>query len=114
MTRPRSQTTRVLDALRYRGGRGITAADFALPDVIDGGQPIMRLAARVHELRSQGYRINDGGRKGPLEIYVLAADTPSNGPAAPDLGPVPPPLDPSPRLFDPPPPVGRSAYDEAA
>lgn len=51
-----TQRTRVLAAL-MGSPRGITAADFDLPGVIDGGAPIQRVAARVNELRREGHLI---------------------------------------------------------
>lgn len=66
-----SQKARVLGLLRERGDRGITAADFLLPDVVDGGKPIARLAARVDELRSRGLTIVTEGRRAGFSIYVL-------------------------------------------
>lgn len=71
-----SQTERVLDALRKAGPRGITAVDFALPDVIDGGPPIMRVAARVMDLRRQGHTIIASGRRQKCQAYELVVPAP--------------------------------------
>lgn len=68
-----SQTDRVLDALRKAGPRGITAVDFALPDVIDGGPPITRVAARVMDLRHQGHTIIASGTRHKCRVYELVA-----------------------------------------
>jgi hypothetical protein len=65
-----TQRDRVLNALRHAGDRGITATDFALPNVIDGGPPIARLAARVDELRA-GHHIEHAGRRNRCAIYRL-------------------------------------------
>ncbi len=75
MTAP-SQTERVLNALRKAGPRGITAVDFALPDVIDGGPPIMRVAARVMDLRRQGHTIIASGRRQKCQAYELVVPAP--------------------------------------
>lgn len=84
-----SQTARVLAALRHRGAEGITAADFAAGRVIDGQKPIMRVAARILELRQQGHRIDVvGDRDGGCAVYRLMRDTqdaPRSAPA-PTLG----------------------------
>lgn len=64
------QTDRVLAALRAHP-RGITAVDFLLPDVIDGGTPITRLGARILDLRDQGCRIETVGRRQKCVIYKL-------------------------------------------
>lgn len=66
-----TQSIRVLKAARSAGRRGITAVDFALPNVCDGGKPITRLAARINELQEIGFRFRDGGRRQKCKIYVL-------------------------------------------
>lgn len=86
-----TQTTRVLAALRSRGANGITAADFAAGRVVDGQKPIMRVAARILELRRQGHQIDVvGERDGGCSVYRLMRDTqdaPPTQPApAPTLG----------------------------
>ncbi len=48
-----TQTDRVLAAARSY--RGCCALDFQLPNVVDGGAPILRVAARIHDLEEQGY-----------------------------------------------------------
>jgi hypothetical protein len=58
-----SQRERILSALDAAGVRGVSTTDFLLPDVIDHGAPIIRMAARVAELRKQGYRIAGGALK---------------------------------------------------
>lgn len=65
-----TQRERVLKMLHQRGALGVTPVDFAGPDVIDGGAPIMRLAPRVQELRDQGYVIRTF-KKGQVAKYVL-------------------------------------------
>lgn len=45
-----SQIERIEKALHKAGPAGISPVDFQLPDVIDGGKPILRVAARIHEL----------------------------------------------------------------
>jgi hypothetical protein len=79
-----TQTARVLAALRSRGAHGITAADFAAGRVIDGQKPIMRVAARILELRQAGHRIEViGERDGGCYVYRLVHDTQDNPPPRP-------------------------------
>ncbi|HTE60086.1 MAG TPA: hypothetical protein VK631_07015 [Solirubrobacteraceae bacterium] len=68
-----TQTDRVLAALSRAGARGITAVDFAAPDVCDGGKPIMRVAARVKDLRDAGFEIETGGERDSCAVYKLQA-----------------------------------------
>jgi hypothetical protein len=44
-----------------------------LPDVIDGGPPIVRLPARVDELRAAGHHIEHAGRRNRCAIYRLTS-----------------------------------------
>lgn len=77
------QKARVLAALRSRGAHGITAVDFLLPDVIDRGKPVTRVAARVLELRQDGHRIVVEGERDGCYVYRLLEDVQ-------DARPVPP------------------------
>lgn len=52
-----TQRQRVKRALDQRGPRGVSPVDFTSP-TIDGGPPIMRVAARIYELR-QTYKITE-------------------------------------------------------
>ena len=65
-----TQKTRVLRALR-RHPEGITQVDFLLPNVIDGGPPITRVAARVRDLRTDGHEILVDGERNGCAVYVL-------------------------------------------
>jgi hypothetical protein len=55
-----TQKERVLKSLRASGEHGITQADWsgAFGPTPDGGPPITRLAARVLDLKQDGYQIN--------------------------------------------------------
>lgn len=75
MTEKLAQTQRVLQLARKRGRHGITATDFLLPDVADGGKPITRLAARIRDLQDDGVRFTSGGRRGKCKVYVLVEDS---------------------------------------
>ena len=48
-----TQKQRILRMLHQRGGLGVTPVDFAGPNVIDGGAPIMRVAGRINGLRNR-------------------------------------------------------------
>jgi hypothetical protein len=76
------QTTRVLRALR-RHPEGITSVDFLLPNVIDGGRPITRVAARIRDLRNEGHEIVTGGERYGCAVYKLPQ---------PEPVPLPPPV----------------------
>ncbi len=75
MSAARSQNARVLRALQNRGKRGITQLDFVPPLVVDGGTPVLRLPARINELRRRGHAIRSrltttaGGAR--VALYTL-------------------------------------------
>jgi len=81
-----SQTKRIRDALERAGRVGVPATDFLLPDVVDGGKPIMRMAARVLELRQQGLSIDTRTDPNGVARYVLVSEPGPGG------EPVPPPV----------------------
>lgn len=95
MTQSRlTQKTRLLNALQ-KHPEGIDRTQFLAPDVIDGGKPIINIPARIEELRNEGHRIIDAGRRHNCEVYRLvtlgaAADTGVTAPAAPTGSPAPP------------------------
>lgn len=66
-----TQTQRVEQAGLRAGERGICSVDFLLPDVIDGGKPITRLAARIKDSRDQGARWTVTGERHGCAVYVL-------------------------------------------
>jgi len=103
-----TQTERVLAALKAVGPRGVTGYDFSGPVVIDGGHRVMRVAARVLELRERGYRIVPAGMRDGHRIYRLESGVevapapvglplPGSGVGGGDLSPG--------QLFDTPPPA---------
>jgi hypothetical protein len=67
-----TQTDRVLAALTRAGARGITRVDFQLPDVCDGGTPILNIPGRIYDLRNAGIEIAEIGRRQACVVYVLA------------------------------------------
>jgi hypothetical protein len=66
-----TQNKRVLRALR-RHPQGICQGDFFPPNVLDGGYPITRLAARIKDLREQGHEIEVDGERWGYAVYKLA------------------------------------------
>lgn len=66
-----TQGERVLRELRRQAGRGVTAWDFCGPSVIDGGPRIMRVGARILELKRAGHAIVKAGRRDGHDVYVL-------------------------------------------
>lgn len=66
-----TQTDRVLAALYLHADRGITQVDFLRFPTIDGGPPITRVAARIEELRDQGFLIVSGERRERCVVYRL-------------------------------------------
>lgn len=74
-----TQKQRVLRALERAGRRGITAVDFASPNVCDGRDPILRLSARVDELRRDGHRIErTGERRNRCPVFALMREAPAS------------------------------------
>lgn len=67
-----TQSDRILAALRAAGPSGVATTDFLLPDVIDGGTPILRVPSRVDELRKAGHRITTHREDNGTARYVLA------------------------------------------
>lgn len=74
MKRLTDQQSRVLKALQ-RGP--VCATDFQLPFVVDGGPPILRVPARVKELRDLGYEIVADGWRDKCREYRLVVDVPA-------------------------------------
>jgi len=82
--------------LRNAGQRGITQVSFLGPMTCDGGPPITRLAARIGELREEGYKVGQNGRRDKCVVYVLAGA--EAVPPPPIVESVP---EPEPTLFEP-------------
>ena len=65
-----TQKQRILAQLRAAGGRGVSPTDFLAPDVCDGGKPILRVAARILDLKNEGHSIDCQTEAGTA-VYVL-------------------------------------------
>lgn len=81
---PLSQRDRVDRALRRAGSEGLPATAFMLPEVIDEGRPIMRLASRIAELRAEGLSIETRRPRGSKVVrYYLVAERITSAPVEP-------------------------------
>jgi len=65
-----TQKQRILAQLKAAGGRGVSPTDFLAPDVCDGGKPILRVAARILDLKNEGHSIDCQTEAGTA-VYVL-------------------------------------------
>lgn len=70
-----TQKQRILNALRTAGGRGVSPTDFLAPNVCDGGKPILRVAARILDLKHEGHNIDCQTEAG-VAVYVLRDSAP--------------------------------------
>jgi hypothetical protein len=70
-----TQKQRILAQLQAAGGRGVSPVDFLAPDVCDGGSPILRVAARILDLKNEGHSIDCQTEAG-VAVYVLRASAP--------------------------------------
>jgi hypothetical protein len=66
-----TQADRLLTALTRAGAKGITSVDFIRYPTIDGGPPILRIAARVKDLRNEGFNIITEGERDGVAVYKL-------------------------------------------
>src|SRR4051812_44300588 len=67
-----TQTERVIAAARSY--RGVCAVDFLGPDVIDGGKPITRVAARIQDAEERGYVFETIGWRSKMKVYRLVSE----------------------------------------
>lgn len=56
---------------RLQAGHDVSPIDFQLPAVVDGGKPILRVAARILELRNDGYQIDVVATRNECAVYRL-------------------------------------------
>ncbi len=84
MTAPQSvqsQLVRVLAVLRARGDRGTHRLEWAGPDVVDGGPPILHLGGRINDLRRAGVG-SITTRPGPHRVALYVLEHPNDEGAA--------------------------------
>lgn len=86
----RTQRDRVADRLLSAGA--VSTVDFLGPRVIDGGEPILRLPARVDELRQRGWTIRTERETNRTARYVLLSAPLAAAPAAVTADPPPAPI----------------------
>jgi hypothetical protein len=73
----KTQSGRIIAALKHYGESGITLLAFQAPNVCDNGKPIIRMQTRIHELRAEGWNIVNVSRKenrpkrNCCDVYVL-------------------------------------------
>ena len=67
-----TQIDRVIKAAR--SFRGVCQADLLGADVVDGGHPITRLAARIQEAEERGYVFEIIGTRSKCRVYRLARE----------------------------------------
>lgn len=67
----RSGNERVLAALRKYPLQGITRKDFEDAPILDGGAPILRVAARIDDLKKAGHNIVRDGKRDGVAVYKL-------------------------------------------
>jgi hypothetical protein len=67
-----TQKERILKALRIAGERGVTTVDMVNGSL---GEPILRGAARIEELRDEGFAIKTVKLKNRTARYVLVMST---------------------------------------
>ena len=80
-----TQNERVLKLLRARAGEGVNTTDLMAPDA-DGGKPILRLAARIDDLRRRGHGFEVRRRSNGTTTYVLLHDA-ERGSCSPQASP---------------------------
>jgi hypothetical protein len=86
----RTQVERVIAAARSY--RGVTQVDFLGPSVVDGKEPITRLAARLWDAEREGYSFECLGRRDKCKVWRLCGEpdverTASNPPDQPANAP---------------------------
>jgi hypothetical protein len=105
----RSGAERVLELARKRGRHGVHCSDFAVAGkTADGGKPILRLAARIDELRLRGHWFNTRKRRDRTVDYILVRDAAAVARALSRASEPRSGAEPE-RLFEPPPPVPLNA-----
>lgn len=72
-----SQNDRIAKRLLAHGA--INTTDFLAPNVCDGGKPIIRLAARILELREDGWAIDRLVESNGTATYLLGVEREADG-----------------------------------
>ena len=69
-----TQCERVLALLRERGESGVNTAEFQELPIVDGGAPILRLAARIDNLKHRGFAITSRRQPNGTSTYTLVSE----------------------------------------
>ncbi len=90
MSKHQTQVERIVAAARSY--RGITQIDFLAPSVVDGKEPITRVAARLWDAEQEGYSFECLGRRDRCKVWRLCGEpdverTASNPPDPPANAP---------------------------
>jgi len=72
MSKAATQTERVVKAAR--SSRGVCRIDFQLPDVIDGGDPILNFPGRMYDAERAGYSFEVIGKRNRCKVFRLIED----------------------------------------
>ena len=80
-----SQVERLVKAARSY--KGVSRIDFQLPDVIDGGEPILNFPGRMWDAERQGYSFEKIGRRNRCGVWRLLSESDVES----DSGPAPTP-----------------------
>jgi hypothetical protein len=72
VSKHRTQVERVIAAARSY--RGVTQVDFLGPSVVDGKEPITRLAARLWDAEQEGYSFECIGKRDKCKIFRLCGE----------------------------------------
>jgi hypothetical protein len=80
-----TQTKRVRAALERAGKQGVSPTDFLRYPTVDGGPPILRLAARILDLRNDGLSIESSTDPNGVARYVLVSEPGPNGEPIPPV-----------------------------
>jgi hypothetical protein len=67
-----TQTERIVRAAK--GARGICRVDFQLPDVIDGGDPILNFPGRMYDAERAGHCFEVIGKRHRCKVFRLIED----------------------------------------
>jgi hypothetical protein len=73
----RTQTERLVAAAR--AAKGVCRIDFQLPDVIDGGDPILNFPGRMWDAERLGYCFEVIGKRNRCKIFRLISEPVESG-----------------------------------
>jgi hypothetical protein len=75
-----SQVDRILKAARRFNG--VCRVDFQLPDVIDGGKPILNFPGRMYDAEKEGHSFEVIGKRHKCKVFRLVEDSASTAASA--------------------------------